>query len=65
MKDDYITDSIVLEEKLDLLIKRFKEQQGIIDSYVQREREWKKDKVIHKQEISKLEKTIIRLEANE
>ena len=65
MKDDYITDSSVLEEKLDLLIKRFIEQQGIIDSYVQREREWKKDKVIHKQEISKLEKTIIRLEANE
>lgn len=65
MKDDYITDSGVLEEKLDLLIKRFKEQQGIIDSYVQKEREWKKDKVIHKQEISKLEKTIIRLEANE
>ena len=65
MKDDYITDSSVLEEKLDLLIKRFNEQQGIIDSYVQREREWKKDKVIHKQEISKLEKTIIRLEANE
>ena len=65
MKDDYITDVSVLEEKLDLLIKRFKEQQGIIDSYVQREREWKKDKVIHKQEISKLEKTIIRLEANE
>ena len=65
MKDDYITDSSVLEEKLDLLIKRFKEQQGIIDSYVQREREWKKEKVIHKQEISKLEKTIIRLEANE
>jgi len=65
MKDDYITDSSVLEEKLDLLIKRFKEQQGIIDSYVQREREWKKNKVIHKQEISKLEKTIIRLEANE
>ena len=65
MKDDYITDSSVLEEKLDLLIKRFKEQQGIIDSYVQREREWKKDKVIHKQEISQLEKTIIRLEANE
>ena len=65
MKDDYITDSSVLEEKLDLLIKRFKEQQGIIDSYVRREREWKKDKVIHKQEISKLEKTIIRLEANE
>ena len=35
--------SKVFEKKLDLLIKRFKEQQGIIDSYVQREREWKKD----------------------
>ena len=57
--------SKVFEKKLDLLIKRFKEQQGSKDSYEQREREWKKDKVIHKQEISKLEKTIIRLEANE
>ena len=28
------------ENKLDLLIKRFKEQKGIIDSYVKREREW-------------------------
>ena len=49
MKDDYITDSSVLEEKLDLLIKRFKEQQGILDSYVQRDREWKKEKVKQKQ----------------
>ena len=34
-----------LEKKLDLLIKRFDEQKGIIDSYVKRERDWKKDKV--------------------
>ena len=54
-----------LEEKINTLIKRFDEQKGIIDSYIKREREWKKDKVMHKQEISKLEKTIIRLEANE
>ena len=33
-----------LEAKLDLLIKRFYEQKGIIDSYIVREREWKKDK---------------------
>ena len=36
-----------LEKKLDLLIKRFDEQKGIIDSYVKRERDWKKDKVLH------------------
>ena len=33
-----------LEKKLDLLIKRFDEQKGIIDSYVKRERDWKKIK---------------------
>ena len=35
-----------LEKRIDLLIKRFEEQKGIIDSYVKREREWKKDKVL-------------------
>ena len=33
-----------LENKIDLLIKRFDEQKGIIDSYVHRERDWKKIK---------------------
>tara|TARA_B100000945_G_C20402995_1_gene608407 strand:- start:344 stop:538 length:195 start_codon:yes stop_codon:yes gene_type:complete len=47
-----------LEKKLDLLIKRFKEQKGIIDSYVKRERDWKKDKVFHHREVTKLEKTL-------
>lgn len=47
-----------LEKKLDLLIKRFEEQKGIIDSYVKRERDWKKDKVLHKKEVSKLEKIL-------
>ena len=28
------------EKKLDVLIKRFEEQKGIIDSYVKRERNW-------------------------
>ena len=47
-----------LEKKLDLLIKRFEEQKGIIDSYVERERDWKRDKVLHKKEVSELEKIL-------
>tara|TARA_B100001250_G_C19284945_1_gene564946 strand:- start:360 stop:554 length:195 start_codon:yes stop_codon:yes gene_type:complete len=46
------------EKKLDLLIKRFEEQKGIIDSYVKRERDWKKDKVLHRKEIAQLEKNL-------
>ena len=46
------------ENKLDLLIKRFEEQKGIIDSYVKREREWKKDKVLHRKELNRLEKVL-------
>ena len=37
-------------------LKRFDEQKGIIDSYVQRERDWKKDKLILNKEITKLKK---------
>ena len=40
-----------LEKKIDLLIKRFEEQKGIIDSYVKRERDWKRDKALHRKEI--------------
>ena len=47
-----------LEKKIDLLVKRFKEQKGIIDSYIKREREWKKDKVLHKKELSQLERNL-------
>ena len=47
-----------LEKKLDLLIKRFDEQKVFIDSYVKRERDWKKDKVLHQREVKKLEKTL-------
>ena len=47
-----------LEKKLDLLIKRFDEQKGIIDSYVKRERDWKKRKVLHRKEILRLEKDL-------
>ena len=47
-----------LEKKIDLLIKRFDEQKGIIDSYVQRERDWKKNKIIQNKEITKLKNKI-------
>ena len=47
-----------LEKRIDLLIKRFEEQKGIIDSYVKREREWKKDKVLHRKEIYRLERDL-------
>ena len=47
-----------LEKKLDLLIKRFEEQRGIINSYIRRERDWKKDKVLHRKEVSRLEKDL-------
>ena len=47
-----------LEKKLDLLINRFDEQKGIIDSYIKRERDWKRDKILHRQELSRLEKNL-------
>jgi len=56
-KDSEIT-SKDLEDRINNLIKRFEEQKGIIDAYVKRERGWKKDKVLHKKEIAKLEKDL-------
>ena len=47
-----------LDKKIDLLIKRFDEQKGIIDSYVQRERDWKKNKILLGKEIAALEKKL-------
>ena len=47
-----------LEARIDSLIKRFQEQKGIIDAYVKREREWKKDKVLHRKIVAKLEKDL-------
>jgi len=58
-KNDFSCDS--LEQKVDLLIKRFEEQKGIIDSYIERERDWKKSKVLHSKEIKDLKKTIKKL----
>ena len=56
-KDSELT-SKDLEDRINNLIKRFEEQNGIIDAYVKRERGWKKDKVLHKKEITKLEKDL-------
>ena len=47
-----------LEKKINLLIKRFEEQKGIINAYIKREREGKKDKVLHKKIVTKLEKDL-------
>ena len=54
-----------LEQRIDLLIKRFEEQRGIIDSYVQRERDWKKNKILLTKEISALEKKLNKEKNNE
>ena len=47
-----------LEQRVDLLVKRFDEQKGIIDSYIKREREWKKNKILLSKEVSSLEKKL-------
>ena len=56
-KDSELT-SKDLEDRINNLIKRFEEQKGIIDAYVKRERDWKKDKVLHKKEVTNLEKDL-------
>tara|TARA_B100001057_G_C22170960_1_gene689410 strand:- start:344 stop:538 length:195 start_codon:yes stop_codon:yes gene_type:complete len=56
-KDSELT-SKDLEDRINNLIKRFEEQKGIIDAYVKRERDWKKDKVLHKKEVANLEKEL-------
>jgi len=40
----------------EMLLKRFNEQKGIIDTYIKKEREWKKYKLAQVNEIKKLEK---------
>ena len=56
-KDSELT-SKDLEDRINNLIKRFEEQKGIIDAYVKRERDWKKDKILHKKEVTNLEKKL-------
>tara|TARA_Y100001970_G_scaffold98281_1_gene123553 strand:+ start:1967 stop:2161 length:195 start_codon:yes stop_codon:yes gene_type:complete len=58
MPKDIEPNSQNFEKKLDLLIKRYEEQKGIISSYIKREREWKKDKVLHRKEVKQLKKIL-------
>ena len=55
----------LLETKLNDLIHRFVEQKGISDSYVQKERDWKKSKLLKNKEIKMLQDRIQKAEANE
>ena len=55
----------LLETKLNDLINRFVEKKGIIDSYVQKERDWKKSKLLKNKEIKMLQDRIQKAEANE
>ena len=44
-----------LNKKVDVLLKRFIEQKGIIDGYIKRERDWKKNKTLNIKKIKDLE----------
>ena len=44
-----------LNKKVDVLIKKFDEQKGIIEGYVERERGWKKNKTLNLKKIKDLE----------
>ena len=46
-------------------LKRFEEQKGIIDSYVERERDWKKNKILQNKEISQLKSKLSKEKNNE
>jgi|TARA_B110000116_G_scaffold112644_1_gene97816 hypothetical protein len=58
MSDNTGSNIETLKERIDLLIKRFDEQKGIINSYVGRERDWKQNKIIQSKEISELKNQI-------
>jgi|TARA_B110000967_G_scaffold203626_1_gene244639 hypothetical protein len=58
MSDNTSLNIDILKEKIDLLINRFDEQKGIINSYVGRERDWKKNKIIQSKEITELKNQI-------
>ena len=47
-----------LEKKLEWLIKRFDEEKCIMYSYIKIERDWKREKNLHIQEQSSLEKNL-------
>ena len=51
----------ILIKSTEKLLKRFNEKKGIIDSYIKKEREWKKHKLVQANEIKKLEKANTKL----
>ena len=51
----------ILIKKTEKLLKMFNEQRGIIDAYIKKEREWKKNKLVQANEIKKLEKVNAKL----
>ena len=51
----------ILIKSTEKLLKRFNEQKGIIDTYIKKDREWKKHKLVQANEIKKLEKANTKL----
>ena len=58
MSDDITNPMERLVTKATILLKRFDEQKGIINAYIQKERDWKKNKLLQGNEILKLQKEI-------
>ena len=61
MSEDSKSSISILIKSTDKLLKRFNEQKGIIDTYIKKEREWKKHKLFQANEIKKLEKVNAKL----
>ena len=61
MSEDSKSSISILIKSTDKLLKRFNEQKGIIDTYIKKEREWKKHKLVQANEIKKLEKVNAKL----
>jgi plastocyanin domain-containing protein len=61
MSEDSKSSISILIKSTEKLLKRFNEQKGIIDTYIKKEREWKKHKLVQANEIKKLEKVNAKL----
>ena len=61
MSEDSKNSIGILIKSTEKLLKRFNEQKGIIDTYIKKEREWKKHKLVQANEIKKLEKVNAKL----
>ena len=61
MSEDSKSSIGILIKSTEKLLKRFNEQKGIIDTYIKKEREWKKHKLVQANEIKKLEKVNTKL----